>query len=457
MRIAVFTFLFMGLASQARAFYNPEIAIKTAKSLKNPSVENFLATIPPEFAEKFLVFYGSGSNQFASPDSPRILMFNEEMAMTYNSEHHGVDQVEILHFDPKIQDLVLYDMDFSKNKLHVESNPKSCLGCHTEAFKLDDEKSKKIVKAIWRTMNINPWWAGSYGTGMSAITPIEDQLFNNFKTKQKDSPRYSFLPLEKAVPYTEKDNGQISLTHQNAEFEYVVSKWTAKSIFHRLATRENFKQLRPALLLVLSCMRDDQNIGIPSHCSQPWFKELLKQLTNQQSPDWIAQLMQDRKLIQAAAHAEAKRKHEFISKSLDLPLEQIFEKASARMLNNPAIESLSEVMANLRLIERTFGLKNFVEAMSGNRKADRFELLGPRQPYGLVGILEELLYKSAAEDHPELGLEKLRTKKSFNQARIKRTYSQWTKARDIETIAAKLFEMDRQATNCERITTGALK
>jgi len=426
MKMAVFTFLFMGLASKAAAFYNPEIAIKAAQSLKSPTLEMFLKTVPPEFAAEFLPIYGSRSSQYSDRTFPRILMFNTKMVMTYNGHGFGSNKVEIRHLNPKTFTFDLYDLQFKNKKFNVEKNSTKCQSCH------DLE-----LKPLWPSISIPPFWGGIWGSGSASITKAEeDATYSAFIEEQKSSARYGFLPnLKITAPYAPNTKDSISLFDRNGKFERQLSDWAAQALFHKLKKHPRFKQMRAALMAALSCARDDR-VFIPTPCKQPWFKNLLAHLTNQQTTNWQVQWLKDRTYIEAEINKESARKRLLIAKKLNIDKNLFFDPATENFYR--ANEDLLEALSALKLIEREFDV-NIIESMSGNRYKDRFEILGPLGPAGVMGQLEKLLYLSATKDHPELELKKYRTVAS----------SSWNKGSDIEFISKELHKLDHNAVNCE--------
>ncbi len=441
MKFGFFLLFFMASDAFAHALYSPEKAIEDAKSLSSPSVEAFLKTLQPDFLSQHVIFYNSNSNQFASSKAPRVLMFNENMVMAFNGERHGSTQVEIIHFNPQSKTFDFYDLNFNGGILKIEKNPTTCFNCHINH------------RPLWSSATIYPFWAGAFGSGTAMATKNEEeQALKSFIESTAESARYKILHphLQSTIAYyPEKDGDVRSLLHQNARFEQHLSRWMAQSIFQRLKQEPLFKPLRASLLAILACSFDE----IPGWtCKPEQLRELLAELTPWKKEGW--QQIWARDLQASTTHALAASGQMWMdmSQALNVPYEELMNRMKHFSKAPPISDKYAPITAGLYLLQRDFFLKDFVRQFSTHLEPQVIEYAGDFKPWGILGRLEQLVFDSVIQDHPELGIEAFRKRKIQKLDSIGDIqYTHWSTGEGMKAALEMIYNLDDIPFYCEHI------
>ena len=441
MKFGFFLLIFMASEAFAHALYSPEKAIEDAKGLSSPSVESFLQTLQPDFLSQHVILYNSNSNQFASAKSPRVLMFNENMVMTFNGERHGSTQVEIIHFNPQSKTFDFYDLNFNGGLLKVEKNPTTCFNCHVNR------------RPLWSSATIYPFWAGAFGSGTAMATKNEEeQTLKSFIESTEHSARYKVLQpyLQNTIAYfPEKEGSARSLLHQNSRFEQNLSRWIAQSIFQRLRQEPLFKPLRASLLAILACSFDE----IPGWtCKPEQLRELLAELTPVKKEGWQQIWARDLQASTTHAHVASGQMWTDMSRALNVPYEELMGRMKHFSKAPPISDKYASITAGLYLVQRDFFLIDFVRQFSTHLEPQVVEYAGDFRPWGTLGRLEQLLIDSVLQDYPELHIENLRKRKIQKLDTIGDVqYTHWSSAESMKVALTTLYALDDIPFHCEYI------
>jgi hypothetical protein len=201
---------------------------KIAKNSSSNSVEGFLAALKKdqpqlasELSSHFTLMKATGSSQDASCKDPRVITYSKDASviMTFNSGSNGHSSgseggksIEMMLFDQTQKKFELVDIDFSSTPPEVSRNPGQCLVCHSD-------KAGNVMP-LW---NQFPNWHNAYGAFLDRLSPEELKSLNEFKSKAKSHPRYSFLDFNSSkspnfpyeLPQSLTDsNGNVRLTQQ---------------------------------------------------------------------------------------------------------------------------------------------------------------------------------------------------------------------------------------------------
>lgn len=115
----------------------------------------------PEFYSNYVMAYRSRSLQQASPQNPRVLLFNRnaDVVMSFNGhgEHRGFKNIEMMRFDHQKDSFEFYEMSFENNRAVLsQANPVKCLECHQSS-----PRQNVDPRPNWEPYNA---WLGFYGS-----------------------------------------------------------------------------------------------------------------------------------------------------------------------------------------------------------------------------------------------------------------------------------------------------
>jgi hypothetical protein len=157
------------------------------------SVEQYIAALPAEWRENYVLVYSSRSLQGGSYASPRAILFgrNAEFVASFNGDpaQRGYSAIETMEFDPRANQFLFREVQFppvangsgaSATVSISEPNPARCIACHD-----------RPARPIW---DLPPSWPGVYGERYRAgLSAKEAAGMREFLRQQPTHPRYRSL------------------------------------------------------------------------------------------------------------------------------------------------------------------------------------------------------------------------------------------------------------------------
>jgi hypothetical protein len=128
------------------------------------SAEDFLRdwkSERPVYFSNYVMAYRSRSLQQATPQFPRVIMFNRnaDMVLSFNGhgEHRGFQNIEMMRFDHEKDNFEFYELSFNNNRAELSPpNPVKCLECHQGS-----KRQNVDARPNWEPYNA---WLGFYGS-----------------------------------------------------------------------------------------------------------------------------------------------------------------------------------------------------------------------------------------------------------------------------------------------------
>lgn len=212
------------------------------------SVPALLEKLPDaSLLNDYVLMRKSRSNQTASPEAPRVILFGGggNLILAYDATGKTVEAME---FDAKERRWNFFKVDFEKKPPKVAKNPQECRACHTNN------------KPNWERY---PQWPGAYGEQDDKIdaTPEEKKEFDDFVVKHgsdKD-PYYGRLP--KLTEHFELDN-----RGPNYRLGAALALRTAASLTSKIRENPNYETVKFAIAATTfrDCARaSDGKIAMP--------------------------------------------------------------------------------------------------------------------------------------------------------------------------------------------------
>jgi len=142
-----------------------------------------LAKLPESFRSQYVLAHTSKSEQFASAEQPRVIMFSPDakliIAFTGDENKDGGKLLEIIHFDDESGAFEFEEFAF-RDKIKVsEKNPPRCESCHLNA-----------LRPNWSQY---PNWPGFYGEDDNGIKADERKKLLALVSPGVLKSRYNFL------------------------------------------------------------------------------------------------------------------------------------------------------------------------------------------------------------------------------------------------------------------------
>ena len=128
------------------------------------ALEDFLRdwkSVRPEYFSNYVMAYRSRSLQHATPQFPRVILFNSnaDVVMSFNGheEHRGYQNIEMMRFNHDKDSFEFYEMSFKNNRAELSgANPVKCLECHQGS-----NRANVDPRPNWEPYNA---WLGFYGS-----------------------------------------------------------------------------------------------------------------------------------------------------------------------------------------------------------------------------------------------------------------------------------------------------
>lgn len=143
------------------------------------SVAKLLAKLPDKaLLNDYVLMRDSKSNQEATDDEPRVILFGEKSDLVVAYDRTG-KTLEGMEFDRSAKRWNFFQVRFDAGKALTAKNPASCAGCHTSS-----------LRPNWESY---PLWPGAYGANES-LKGDEKKKYDAFVAKAGSNPLYKSLP-----------------------------------------------------------------------------------------------------------------------------------------------------------------------------------------------------------------------------------------------------------------------
>lgn len=214
------------------------------------SVEQLLPRLPKEFQKNYVLMKDSVSNQGATPENPRVIVFSNDakliLAFTGDSEKaKDYSNLEIIQFREKTNSFEFRKVEFDKDKVAniSEKNPERCLKCH-----------QKDPRPNWENYR---FWPGAYGEKDDSLSPTEEKQLTSFFVDALKHPRYQHLTNLKESFQMELDYTNVKRTkgHHNIEFGRRVAQLNFRRIARLIRDLPNYEKIKYAVIGMLRCAR----------------------------------------------------------------------------------------------------------------------------------------------------------------------------------------------------------
>lgn len=146
-------------------------------------VLTYLLEQRPHLAQQFVLLHHSESLQLASPEHPRIILFDGGMAYAFSEDPmNREDHVEVMQVDPITKAASFHDLAFRNGQGTLSRNAKSCLACHGE-----------VPRPIWAPYD---FWPNAYSGSIGMPnTRQEAEAYGKLRVLQPESRLLSKLNL----------------------------------------------------------------------------------------------------------------------------------------------------------------------------------------------------------------------------------------------------------------------
>lgn len=169
------------------------------KFRSSADVLSYLLKERPLLSRQFVLLHHSESLQLASPEYPRVIVFEGGMAFAFSEDPmNREDHVEVMQVDPLTRTAAFHDIVFRNGRAEVTLNAKACKSCHGEA-----------PRPVWAPYDFWPnAYAGSVGMSNSRQ---ERESYQKLKANQANSrilsllemPNVLELPFERNTAFTQ--------------------------------------------------------------------------------------------------------------------------------------------------------------------------------------------------------------------------------------------------------------
>lgn len=224
-------------ASTGAVFHFQDL-LKLLKTKTIDSPESFIGSLPDEMRRKYVLIYDSRNKiQYASPDQPRILLFNQDSSMAIafegvpNPAHKST--AEIIHFDRQKETFNFATLSFSEGTATLDKNPKICASCHHE-------------RPIWDSY---PHWPGIYG-GTHTKSVAEEAMHRRFIDSSGKRGLYKYLDGLSRRPVNDNATslGGVPLFNSNRDISHELNELNSDRLFKKMRSHPRYGQYRAALL-----------------------------------------------------------------------------------------------------------------------------------------------------------------------------------------------------------------
>jgi hypothetical protein len=206
--------------------------------------EELMQHLPPEMREKYSLVYDTRNReQPATPEKPRLLLFNEDaslaVALSGMEITKHVSSAEIIAFDKKQNRFEFKSIQFLGQStseplpFKIDHNPSACVGCHNE-------------RPNWDSYAV---WPGFFGS-TNRPNNVEKEIFTKFVGASLKTGIYQYLTgLDGRVlnNYDARTTPFLSFDDVNAEITEELNALNAVRIFDKLQNHPQFLEYRAAL------------------------------------------------------------------------------------------------------------------------------------------------------------------------------------------------------------------
>lgn len=168
------------------------------------TIEDLLPRLPADLRTHYVLMETSLSNQKATLQNPRAILFDEWanfiIAFNGDSSLQGHDRLETIEYNEETEEYEFREIVYRANGLRPEYsdvNPSQCLGCH-----------KHTPRPNWDPY---PFWEGSFNL-TDRLTPEAEKKLRDFMAKTESHPRYGHLLAAQNIEEMKKETLQI--THE---------------------------------------------------------------------------------------------------------------------------------------------------------------------------------------------------------------------------------------------------
>lgn len=175
---------------------------------------DFLFREDPKLLSNYVLMTRSESQQFASLEHPRVLLFNAGVFFGL-SDHPDQKsrRVEILETDPKTYDIRLHEIVFNEAGVEFRENPASCVACHGSP-----------AKPLW---NPYDFWPNAFGAAIgAAATQPEIEAFRALARTPNPTPIFQRLKLPKDIS---RDTENVTLFTQVIQ-QINLGRWISQNL-----------------------------------------------------------------------------------------------------------------------------------------------------------------------------------------------------------------------------------
>jgi len=228
--------------------------IALIKNKNLTSIESLLPHLPLEMRSNLALVYDSGSQQGASYQNPRAILFTIKghLAISFNehADQRGFQKLDAMQWreDKKIFDC--YEIDFEKKPVAIHENPTECFLCH--GGKDDARLRRPILDSyqVWPQIYDSAEDLFSLNFDLGPDVPPQPRVnretaeWKKFAQSAQTHPRYRHLNL---------DEYQFNLSKQlnhgvNARHSVRLMRMNLKRMANFIASQRNYRSIEPALV-----------------------------------------------------------------------------------------------------------------------------------------------------------------------------------------------------------------
>ena len=184
-----------------------------------PQFIDYLLKQAPSLKNHFILLHHSQSLQLASPEHPRVVLFDGGMMIAF-AEHPENRQikVEILESDPQTYELRPREIVFAKDGIEFRHEPKACVSCHGNP-----------AKPLWDPYD---FWPNAFGAAVGQLhTQQEKDAYVRLKKNAKSSPLLSRLQLKPQIGLGNEENTAFTqFIHQINLGQWMKREFTARDL-----------------------------------------------------------------------------------------------------------------------------------------------------------------------------------------------------------------------------------
>ena len=244
------------------------------------SFDEILREFSSEYRSHYTVMYHSGSEQGASEDNPRVIMYGRDAKTILGFNGHpsqkGFNTLEMIQFNDETKEFEFYQISFQDGKRVTMSppNPKACTECHGTPPRPNWEQYDK--------------WPGAFGSDEDRLYDDEKERskFKEFANRNRKDTRYGWLEnlKENYAPQDSDANrymAKFTKAETNARFTSLLGILNAKRMAKRLMSSPSYEKNKWRIAMtILGCRKDpDANwrVGYSSELTDFYALEKLNQ------------------------------------------------------------------------------------------------------------------------------------------------------------------------------------